>query len=224
MSEPVAWDDDDSRAIVARIQRGEPELAAVLYERYFDTLYGFLCSFLGDHASAEDVTHQVFEAMLEGLPEYQHRAEASFRSWLFAIARNSAADHRRKHGRVDVTPPLDMSQRIDHVSSTDQAELRISWLSDADVMAALRRLPTFQREIVLLRYVADFELAEIARVLGVSEDSVKQGHRRALRALRDRLSIVAGGGTTRRRPLSMCELSRDGSHLSGHGFSPMQSS
>lgn len=187
--EPEMVEDADSQRIVERIQQGERKLAADLYKRYFARVYGYLCSLLDDQADAEDVTHQVFERMLQALSANEIRAAGSFRSWLFAVARTKAADHRRKHDRVDPTAPSEMTRRVTSLPrGSRESGHNLSAVFGADLAATLRRLPGLPREVVLLRYVGDFDLAEVAGIIGVSEDSVKQAHRRALTALRERLS------------------------------------
>lgn len=180
----AARDDAEARLLIQRIRRGEPQLAAVIYERYFDVLYGYLRSTLGNSADAEDVTQQVFEAMFEALAGDALWRIRSMRQWLFAVARNRAIDHRRKHDRVEVRAPEEMSECHGESSRHRQGT---GWVfDDAALGRAVRRLPQRQREVVLLRYVGDFDLAEIAAIIGVSEGSVKEAHHRALGSLRAR--------------------------------------
>lgn len=185
----MAWTDDRGAS--------DQGLAADAYERYFDRLYGYLCSVLDVRADAEDVTHQVFEDLLKALDSAELHKVRSLRRWLFAVGHNRAANHRRKHERVDVTTPDEMTRRFGSLRQASQEqEHNLSWIFGVEVAAAIRRLPALPREVVLLRYVGDFDLAEIADVMDVSEDSVKQAHRRALTALREHLGSSAGDGPT----------------------------
>jgi RNA polymerase sigma-70 factor (ECF subfamily) len=196
--------------LIRRIQHGDWDLVAVLYERSFDRVYGYVYSLVGNVPDAEDVTQQTFEAMLDALTAAEIRDPASFNAWLFAVARSRAIDHQRSQDRLAPTPPDDMIQRLEtSQSSGDERaqEPRGDTHFDVELTREIRRLPPLAREVVLLRYVGDFDLAAIAVIVGVSEDSVKQAHRRALSALRDRLAPTS---PTRRRlrPLEMRQLTR----------------
>lgn len=170
-----------------------------LYERSFDALYAYLSTLLDSPADVEDVVQETWKETIEDLPRYQLRENASFRGWLFAIAHNRATDHLRKHGRVEVTEPMELHSRLAELPSAEgDPNAWLSWVSDADLMAALRRLPTMPREVVVLRYVGDLDLAEIATVMGATESAVKQLHRRALIALRGRLEVVSSEASSLR--------------------------
>jgi DNA-directed RNA polymerase specialized sigma24 family protein len=92
-----AGEDADALRIAQRIQAGEHDLFDVLYDRYFDRIYGYLNSLLGPH-DAEDVVQQVFlhvvEALARGL-----RPRKSFDGWIYKIAHNAAIDHQRSLAR-----------------------------------------------------------------------------------------------------------------------------
>ncbi len=213
------YDEADIEGLVERIQRGEVGLIGFVYEHYFDALYGFLCSLLNDRAEVEDIVQQVFERMLEALSAGEIRKARSFRSWLFSVARTRALDHRRKHERADVIAPEEFPRGPgERRAVSHELEPSSLWIFDPELARALRSLPTLAREVVLLRYVGDFDLAEIAGIVGVSEDSAKQAHRRALRALRSRLGGGEHGGAPRR--LAMRQLVGGSRHGFGHSFSP----
>jgi RNA polymerase sigma-70 factor (ECF subfamily) len=223
--ERPSLDAAESRRLIERIYDGQVELVGDLYERYFPRLYGFVCSLLGHGADAEDVTHQVFEAMLEALSADELREVASLRRWLFVVARNQAANHRRKHGRVDLTAPAEVRERAAHLlrrDSREQTHGSSLVFDDAALVVAIRRLPRRQRELLLLRYVGDFDLAEIAATIGVSEGSVKEAHRRALNALRDRLVPASTPeAPCRQRPLAMRQLTSSARRALGHSFTSL---
>jgi RNA polymerase sigma-70 factor (sigma-E family) len=150
------------------------------FERSFEGLYrlAYRVAFriLGDRAEAEDVAQ---ETLARAVLRWS-RLEARPEGWVSRVASNLAVDRYRRQarsrGRRDVSGPIGV---VD-----DRMGER------ADLVAALRSLPRRQREVVVLRYLADLSEADVAATLGCSVGSVKTHASRGLAALRQRL----GGG------------------------------
>lgn len=186
----------DTARLVARIQGGDEESFAVLYTRYFDRLYGYLRGALRDSHEAEDVTQQVFLAVLEQLPRYEIRDEP-FRNWLFVIARNRALSHLRKLGRIEPEDQHSLDRMRDRVDE-DTPLNSLGWIVDRDLLLFIERLPVSQRQVLMLRYMLDLGYQDIGRVLGRSTSDVKSLNHRAVHFLRQRLAAV-GRGPSRRQ-------------------------
>jgi len=107
-----AWADEAGSVEEAWIAaaRHDPRAFAPLYDRYATAIYRFCYRKVGDPDVANDLTAQVFVKAIERLDRYQPRAGATFRSWLFAIARNTITDRWRRHRP---THPLDPVARAD---------------------------------------------------------------------------------------------------------------
>jgi RNA polymerase sigma-70 factor (ECF subfamily) len=131
----------------------------------------------------DDVTSEVFLAAFTGLAGFEGDGRA-FRSWLFTIAHHKAVDSlRRGPGRREL--PVDV---LDDGRSAPSAESgALEHLADEDVRAMLATLSPDQRDVLLLRLVADLELAEVARVVGKPVGAVKALQHRGLARLRKEL-------------------------------------
>jgi RNA polymerase sigma-70 factor (ECF subfamily) len=175
--EPAAEHREDASTarLVTRLQAGESELFAELYERYFVRVYSYLRVALHDRHEAEDAAQQVFLQVMEALPRYELR-EVPFRAWLFRIVRNHTINQLEKSGR--------------ELESETIEPAVLDWLSDADLMILVGRLPLAQRQVILLRYMMDLSWTQVAEVLGRSPDAVRQLQTRALAQLRSRLAAV----------------------------------
>lgn len=185
--EPTArhsQDLDDARLVI-RAQSGECSAFADLYSRNFDPIYNYLRLALRDWHEAEDVAQDVFIKMLKLLPSYEVRSEQPLRVLLFRIARNAAIDHRRKHAPVDCEAPETIDQRRE-VAAHDGLTALLDRLSDGELAVFLRRLPESQRQVLALRFMVDFTNDEIADVMGISAQAVRNLQHRALGFLRER--------------------------------------
>jgi RNA polymerase sigma-70 factor (ECF subfamily) len=85
------------------------------------------------------------------------------RAWVLRVTANISLDRLRRLRRSTAAPPVDPQP-------DDTAALRIT------LQEALRRLPQRQREVVVLRYLADLSESDVAAALGISLGSVKTAH------------------------------------------------
>ena len=168
----------DERSLIVEAQRDASRFAA-LYERYFDRVYAFVVSRLHDRDAAEDLTSQTFHRALENLPKFEWRG-VPFSAWLLRIAANAMADRWASAGREQGHPSPEPSETID----TDAIENR------ARLFGLVRKLPPEQRRVVLLRFVEQRSIREIATALQKTEGAVKQLQFRALQSLRETMVKV----------------------------------
>lgn len=195
--EPTTLDreDADTARLVVRIQEGDRDLVGPLYLRYFDRVYAYLRITLQDSHEAEDAAQAVFMRVIEALPGYERR-EVPFRAWLFRIVRNDAINRLRQRRRLTVESPSDLAERGDPAGTGVGAAERttpgpgpdtIEWIGDARLLALVERLPLTQRQVIVLRYMMDFNTVEIAELIDRTPEAVRQLHHRAMRYLRQRL-------------------------------------
>ena len=187
---------DPDRSLV-RAAQVDPARFDALYRKYVAQVYSLAYHELGDHHEAEDVTERTFLLVLGALPRFREEApdeagpEAStFRVWLFRIARNVVANHRRALRRRP-TAPLAAAELT---SAQDDLESGVVARADASAAwAAVGRLPGDRRRAVILRFVEEMSTAEIAGVLGRSEGAVRVLLHRALRTVARDLDARGSG-------------------------------
>jgi len=172
--------------LVQRAQALEESALADLYSAYYSRIYNYAFLQLGDIQAAEDLASEVMLKMLESIRNYRFKG-APFSAWVFRIARNRLIDlHRRRkrRGEVDLTEPLAAMQISPEVlaeRALDRGQLHL----------ALKYLTDEQRQVIVLKFIEEFDNGSIARILGRSEGAVKSLQHRALNSLR---RIMSGEG------------------------------
>ena len=141
---------------------------------------------VGPGAIAEDLTSLTFEKAWTARAQYR-RDLASFATWLYAIARNVAADHFRRGRRHE---PLEEAANVaDGPTPEDLAERR----SDHERLARLLDdLPEREREVIALKYGAELTNRAIAKMTGLTESNVGTIVFRTVRELRSRWEESSG--------------------------------
>src|SRR3954463_1258182 len=86
-------------AAVVRAKQGCDDAMRLLYLRYADNVYGYVCSIVRDEHEAEDVTQQIFAKLLTALPKDEPRG-VPFSAWILRVAHNAAIDHVRARREV----------------------------------------------------------------------------------------------------------------------------
>ncbi len=172
-----------SSEMISRAQNGDKTVLSVLYERYRDSIFRFLYYRVGNIQVAEDLTSEVFLRMIRAIGGYRSRGVA-FDAWLFQIARNQAIDYYRKQEREQ-----NVTLEDEILMSNDGVEKMIDGQFNSQRLAkALRHLNEAQRDVIVLRFVNEMPISQVAQTLHKSEDSVKALQRRGLIALREILS------------------------------------
>jgi len=179
---PTALRDVDVDLGAVAAARREPQRFADLYRKYLPQVYSFAFYELGNHHDAEDVTERVFLSAFAALPRFEERGEAAstFRVWLFRIARNAISNHRRTLGRRREAP---VALAGDVAGGLEPDRLAIHGEEQRRAFAAVRRLPADRRRAVILRFVEEMSIREIAAVMERSEGAVRVLIHRALRSV-----------------------------------------
>lgn len=163
-----------------QVQAGALDQLTPLFERYQGPLFGFLARLnSGDHATAQDLTQNVFLRVLKYRASYQ--PGLAFRTWLYQLARHVHADHWQR--RPPAPTELETLERTAFHSRAAQAQQTATAHCQA-LQEALDLLPAPQREVLDLHRFQGFSYAEIGELLGCTEGAARVKAHRALEALR----------------------------------------
>lgn len=166
--------------VLAAARRGDEAAWTKLYLDLAPVLTGFL---IGRGArNPEDITSETLLQVVRDLRTFSGD-EASFRSWVFTVARHRLIDDVRRSSARPSDATDDAA--LDLLAPTHSfEEAAVANLGPAELEHLLCATTPDQRDVLLLRYVADLTLHEAAEVLGKEYNAVKALHRRGIDALR----------------------------------------
>lgn len=194
-SVPKRTPDPPDEALMLRYQQGDRTAFAALVRRHQGPLYNFALRQVRVQSVAEDVVQETFVRVVQKATEFKH--EARFTTWVYTITRNLCIDHIRKRA-LRKHPSLDEQKGEDGDGPTlgeQTADPRASVEREATgtelkqrIALAVDRLPDDQREVFVMREVANLPFKEIAEITGVPENTVKSRMRYALERLQETLA------------------------------------
>jgi len=156
---------------------------SLLYDRQHLAIYRFIYGLLGTSSeAAEDLTAATFERGWQARRRFRG-SEAAAGGWLFTIARRLVIDaHRRRQVRGP-SENIEIAEVLD--SSGTPEEQALARQQRQTLWKLLQSLPLEHREMIVLRYMLDWRVVDIAQHLKRSENNVSVTLRRILVRLRD---------------------------------------
>jgi RNA polymerase sigma-70 factor (ECF subfamily) len=186
MNSPEPVSRDKERMWVLRAQRGDVEAFRLLVERYDSRLLYFVLRLLPDREQALDILQDTWLALVRRLGEL--RSPDAFRVWLYQIAHDRVVDvlrrERCQYKAFEVLREGAFEALPSHEELIDQADL---------VHHALDHLSADHREVLVLRFLEDLSLEEIAAALRCSLGTVKSRLHYARLALRQEVERLVHG-------------------------------
>lgn len=174
----------EDEAAVARVLEGDHEAFAGIVRRWQGPLVNLAYRFCGDRGRAEEMAQEAFLRAFRSLSAW--RREAALSTWLFALATNL---YRREIRRIpprtvpleDIAPPATPADADARLAEADRQRA---------VRTALQSLPPKYRDVLLLFYFHELDVAATARSLGLPDGTVKARLSRGRTLLRRKLGGV----------------------------------
>jgi RNA polymerase sigma-70 factor, ECF subfamily len=168
------------RLLIEAAQK-DPACFAELYEHNFERVYAYIVRRVHDRAETEDLTAEVFHQALANLQRFEWRG-IPFAAWLYRIAANLISDRWQRSGREKVADePEQIEALAANSAEFEEVERR------ATLFRLVDTLPVEQRKVVVMRFVEEKSIKEVAQAIRKTEGAVKQLQFRALTALRARM-------------------------------------
>jgi RNA polymerase sigma-70 factor, ECF subfamily len=164
--------------IIKNAQNGDVQALTELYEHYKPIIYRYLYFRMGEKHLAEDITTEVFIKVIKNIHRYRFN-NSPFQAWMFKIARNLATDHFRS---MKTRLYVDLNETL--VDSNEKTESIVERnLAFQQLHRALLRLTPDQCDVIVMRFLAEIPISEVALMLNKSEGAVKALQVRGLQAL-----------------------------------------
>jgi len=168
---------EEDAPLLARVQRGDEQAMAALFDRYSKIVYSVALRVLRDAASAEDVLQEIFMQIWRQ-PESFIATRGSLGGWLAVVARNRSIDTLRRK------KPTEQVEEVYLASPTDLADESERNLMMERAKAVIVTLPAEQRKTLEMAFFDGLTHSEIAEMTGDPLGTVKTRIRSALITLR----------------------------------------
>lgn len=178
--------------LIFKAGKGSPEAYASIFDRYFQKIYRFVYFRVGTKEDAEDLTSDVFLQFQNHLSRGGEVKNLS--GLLYQIARNKIIDFYRSR-KIDQVPLHNIETGEEMLGALTQfilssADHELELQADINnVMIALGRIKAEYREVIMLHYVAEMTIREVAEALEKKENNIRVMLFRALQSLREALQI-----------------------------------
>jgi len=166
--------------LVAKAKMGDSEAFGQLYDNFAQRIFRYIRLKVQNREEAEDILQEVFVKAYRGLDSLD-LGNLNFSAWLYKIASNTINDYFRKKYRTPEISPID--ENFD-VAGGISLQKEIEVKSDVEIVRAeFTNLPVLYRQVLELRFVQDFSLDEVAKVLKKSNLAVRLLQYRALKKI-----------------------------------------
>lgn len=157
----------------------------VLYEKYRCLMMTVAISILKDNYLAEDAVHEAFIKVAKNIDKFGDVDRIETKRYLISIVKSTAIDIYRKRNRQQENEIIYEPEKVENK--------KIAYLETEEensILQVIYDLPEKYREIIILRYSTGLEYAEIANILGITEETVRQrisrGKKKMERALKNK--------------------------------------
>jgi RNA polymerase sigma-70 factor, ECF subfamily len=178
---------DSEHLPVAEARAGEAKAWDILFRRYQLPLYAYVMELVRHEQTALDVVQETFINAVRHLKSL--RQDARFGSWLFSIAHQKVVQQWRRQGRERewLADGL-LDSGVEFATAEAGPDDRLVGQEDsAELFKHLEELPLAQRSVLVLHYLEDFSIEEIAGITEVPLGTVKSRLHHARLALRKQL-------------------------------------
>lgn len=163
--------------IIKKAISGDPKALAILVDKYKDIAYNLALSIVKNKEDAKDITQESFLSVLENINRFQNTSK--FSTWLYRIVYNQSIGFLKKANRITT---VDSSLLVDTPEKNENQEDKIH-----NLYKAIKLLEDTDRNLIMLFYLAEKSIKEIAQITGLSIANIKVILHRARKKLFEKM-------------------------------------
>ncbi|MFH1029721.1 MAG: RNA polymerase sigma factor [bacterium] len=172
------------KILLVKINSKDEKAFAEVYDLYMERIYRFIFFKVSNIEDAEDIASEVFFKAWQYIRD--GKEVNSINGFLYSIARNKVIDYYRKNSKVkQISLDHSDAEKIKDDKGEDVEKKIDTEIGFEKLNGFLEKLKAEYREALLLRYVDDLSIPEIAEILGKSNGNIRVLIHRALEALRE---------------------------------------
>ena|SRR5579884_834426 len=175
----------DPKKLIDKAKNGDKDAYGQLYSEFYLPVFRYIYFRINQKEEAEDLTQTVFLKAYTSIERYQSRSVDPL-AYFYTIARNVVIDYYRRKKELSLESNLGQAMEIPDKKENIEATF-IQKENAEKVQQAISKLPLDQKEVIILKFINDLNNAEIARLLGKNEATIRQIQHRALKALKGKI-------------------------------------
>ncbi len=180
-----------------RLKSRDREAFIRVYDENVREIHRFVYFKIGNREEANDLTSVIFLKAWHHIQNKTLEDAKTLRALLYKIARTSIIDYYREIGGKGTASLDDEQHKIEVIDDSIDPESRLDAAANlALIMRQLPRLKEEYREVIIMRFISDLSLEEIADISGKTKGNIRVLLHRALSALRELVEEEPGGGET----------------------------
>ena len=166
------------RIAFLKLRSGDSDAFAFFYDKYVKSIYRFVYIKVGNKQVAEDLTQDIFLKIWQHLVDKKN--VRSFQAFIFRIARNTVVDHYRS-----AKQELPLEYMPESVEIIEETVIVADKNIDANILLKeITKLKPEYQEVLMLRYIEDMSMDDIAHVMDKDKNNIRVTIHRALAKLK----------------------------------------
>jgi RNA polymerase sigma-70 factor (ECF subfamily) len=157
---------------IERLQQKDEEAVKIFLNEFKIPLYNYVYRMVYSREDAEDILQEVFLKIFKNIKRIDF--SKNYKSFIYQVARNSTFDFLKKR--------KDKNELDEEVMGTEDASYEKMEAKDR-IEKALQGITREEREMILLKYIENFKISEISKILKIPENTVKVRIFRAIKKM-----------------------------------------
>jgi len=181
--------DLSDKQLITNYLRGDNNSLDILIKRYLKYVYNFVYKNVGDQASAEDITQEVFIKVWKNIRKFDQKK--NFKPWIFQIAKNASVDFLRKKKTIPFSRFENEKEQNPFIENIVSKPLNLleNFGNKRTLAIAMNGLTSKEQKLINLRHNNGMSFKEIAGAFQESINTVKSRYRRIIIGLKKNTKI-----------------------------------